>query len=82
MYELNFKLKINEMKLLISVWFRRMLFIVGCIIVIKNLIFLKIMYFLISFFNFLRKYIKEIEIIFYNYIWNLKILRVVKSSII
>lgn len=72
MYELNFKPKINEMKLSISAWSRRMLSTAGRITVIKNLILPKITHLLISLPNPPRKHIKEIETIFYNYIWNSK----------
>lgn len=82
MYELNFKPKINEMKLSISAWSRRMLSTAGRITVIKNLILPKITHLLISLPNPPRKHIKEIETIFYNYIWNSKTSRVAKSSII
>lgn len=82
MYELNFKPKFNEMKLSISAWSRRMLSTAGRTTVINILILPKITYLLIILPNLPRKHIKEIQTIFYNYIWNSKTSRVAKSSII
>jgi hypothetical protein len=70
MFELKFTPKIEEIKALLYAWSRRMISTAGRVTVIKSLMLPKITHLLISLPTPPKEKLKEIENIFYQYVWN------------
>ena len=81
MFDLNFLPKIDSVKKLISSWSRRHLSTAGRITVVKTLLLPKFSHLLISLPSPSKEKLKEIEAIFFHYIWNTKTARVAKNII-
>lgn len=81
MHELNFLPKLCEMKKLVASWSKRLLSPAGKITVIKSIILPKIIHLIIALPNPPSCYMKELEQLFFNFIWNNKPPRVAKKCI-
>lgn len=68
--EVNYRIKIDEMKKIFLNWSKRILTPLGRITVIKSLALPKINHLILSIPNPSEKMIKEIQTMFYDYLWN------------
>lgn len=68
--ELNYRIKIEEMKKVFMNWSKRILTPLGKITVIKSLALSKINHLILALPNPSEKIIKEIQSMFYSYLWN------------
>lgn len=78
---MNFLPKLCEMKKLVASWSKRLLSPAGKITVIKSIILPKIIHLIIALPNPPSCYMKELEQLFFNFIWNNKPPRVAKKCI-
>ena len=67
---LNFENKLNEMKKVLNVWSRRNLTPFGRITVIKSLVISKIAHFLMNLPDPEESFLKELNKLLYNFLWN------------
>ena len=79
--QLDYKRKIEEMKKLFLNWSKRILTTVGKIVVIKRLALSKINHLILALPNPTEKNIKDIQDMFYNYLWD-KGLDKIKRSLV
>ena len=79
---LNFENKINEIERMIKSWSRRMLSTAGKITVVKSILLPKLTHLFISLPNPSDKQIKDLENLFYKFIWNNKVDKIARKNLI
>ena len=80
--ELNYRDKINSIRKMVTVWSRRNLSTIGRIIVVKSLIVPKLTHLFMSLPNPSIELLKEIDTIFFNYIWNSRVDRIARKCVV
>ena len=80
--EMNFNSKLEEIKKLIISWNRRLLSTAGKITVVKSVLLPKLTHLFISLPNPSQIMIKELEKLFFNFIWNGKNDRICRKTLI
>ena len=80
--ELNYRDKINSIKKMVTVWSIRNLSTIGRIIVVKSLIVPKLTHLFMSLPNPSIVLLKEIDTIFFNYIWNSRVDRIARKCVV
>ena len=80
--EINYSDKINAIRTLISSWSKRNISTIGRITVVKSLMIPKLNHLFMSLPDPPEKTVKELNTIFFNYIWNSKIDRIARKEII
>ena len=82
MIELNFDAKVNDIKKMIQSWNRRYLSTAGKITVVKSILLPKLTHLFIALPNPPENWIKELERIFFHFIWKSKKDRVARKTLI
>ena len=82
MEELNFSSKIQELRKLINSWSRRILSTNGRITVVKTILLPKLTHLLIALPNPSDIIVKELERMFFRYIWNNKMDRISRKNLV
>ena len=67
---INFENKLNEMKKVLNAWSRRNLFPFGRMTVLKSLVISKITHILMNLPDPKESFLKELDKILYNFLWN------------
>ena len=81
MIDLNYTDKCNSIRIMISAWSKRNISTIGRITVVKTLLLPKLIHLFMSLPTPGDNVIKEINTLFFNYIWNSKIDRVARKCI-
>lgn len=82
MLDINFTKKIKEMSSILKAWEHRKLTLLGKITVVKTLALPKIVHLLTALPNLSQIKIKEFNTLFYNFIWNGKLERIKRNTLI
>ena len=79
--ELNYRVKLNSIRKTISSWSKRNLSTIGRITVVKSILIPKLTHLFMALPNPDRKYLKELNTLLFNYIWNSKVDRVARTVV-
>ena len=79
--EINYRDKINSIRKMVNMWSKRNVSTIGRITVVKSLMVPKLTHLYMSLPNPNVDLIKEIDTIFFNYIWNSKVDRIARKLI-